>query len=203
MGPGRSSSRLRVLAASCGVAFAATAAMVHAQEAPPARDPADLEDVDPSRLTTDKLVARASGYVREMEQWLTESFRLLEQSLSAGDVNAANTRNEAITVIKGLVKLSEQNFVNMQQKAAEGDRKRVDNEYVKILMAHAKVQEYYAQVRSAGSVGLTDLDLSSVERRLVYSGELPVAEDLPALFRQTFDVFSTTPTEPVHASPYF
>lgn len=204
MGPGRSSSRLRVLAASCGAALAVTAAVaVHAQEAPPAPDPADLEDADPARLTTDKLVARASGYVRDMEQWLTESFRLLEQALSAGDVNAANTRNEAITVMKGLVKLSEQNFVNMQQKAAEGDRKRVENEYVKILMARAKVQEYYAQVRSAGSVGLTDLDLSTVERRLVYSGELPVAEDLSTLFRQTFDVFSNTPSEPVHASPYF
>jgi len=189
-----------MVAALLGAAMAMT---VHAQQAPPAPDPADLEDADPTRLTTDKLVARASGFVQAMEQMLTESFRLLEQALSAGDLNAANTRNEAITVMKGLVKLSEQNFMNMQQKAAEGDRKRVENEYVKILMAHAKVQEYYAQVRSAGSVGLTDLDLSSVERRLVYSGELPVADDLPALFRQTFDVFSNTPAEPVHASPYF
>ena len=171
---------------------------------PPAPDPVGLnEDLDLSKLDTQQLVERASGFVKSMEEWLSDSFYLLEQSLSAGDVNAANTRNEAITVMKGLVKLSEQNLMNMQQKAAEGDRKRVENEYVKISIAHTKVQEYYAQVKSAVSIGVTNLELSQVERRLVYSGTLPVVDDLPGLFEQTYDVFSNTPTEPVHASPYF
>jgi hypothetical protein len=152
---------------------------------------------------TDDLVDRASTLVEQMEKWLTESFYLLQASLSAGDVNAANTRNEAITVMKGLVKLSEQNLMTMRQKAAEEDRKRVENEYVKISIAHGKVQEYYAQVKSAESIGVTNLELSSVERRLVYSGQLPVVDDLPAFYTRTYDVFTRTPVESVHARPYF
>lgn len=161
------------------------------------------EDLDLAKYSINELVERASDKVGTMEKWLTESFYLLEASLSAGDVNAANTRNEAITVMKGLVKLSEQNLMTMRQKAAEGDRRRVENEYVKITIAHGKVQVYYAQVKSAESVGVTNLDLSAVERRLVYSGQLPVVDDLPASFAWTYDVFIVTPSEPVHASPYF
>ena len=189
-----------MVAALLGATLALT---VRAQEAPPAPDFTIEGDADITKVPTDRLVARASGWVEEMEGWLTESFRLLETSLSAGDVNAANTRNEAITVMKGLVKLSEQNLMNMQQKAAEGDRKRVENEYVKISIAHGKVQEYYAQVKSAVSIGVTNLELSSVERRLVFSGQLPVVDDLPGMFTQTNDVFTTTPGEPVHASGFF
>jgi hypothetical protein len=202
--PRRVSTRASLFAA-CGAALAVAAVgiAVRAQEAPPAPDPLALQDDDLSKLTNEGLVTRASDMVQKMEAWLTDSFHLLEAALSAGDVNAANTRNEAITVMKGLVKLSEQNLMNMQQKAAEGDRKRVENEYVKISIAYAKVQEYYAQVKSAVSIGVTDLELSSVERRLVYSGELPVVDDLPGLYAQTYDVFIHTPSEPVHASPYF
>jgi len=172
---------------------------------PPAPfDPVGLnDDLDLSKLDIPTLVERSSAFVKKMEEWLTDSFYLLESSLSAGDVNAANTRNEAITVMKGLVKLSEQNLMNMRQKAAEGDRKRVENEYVKISIAHSKVQEYYAQVKSAVSIGVTNLELSQVERRLVYSGQLPVVDDLPGLFTQTFDVFINTPSEPIYASPFF
>ena len=190
------------------MAVATVQVAVHAADEvplPPAPvDPVGLnDDLDLSKLDTATLVERASGFVKKMEESLTDSFYLLESSLSAGDVNAANTRNEAITVMKGLVKLSEQNLMNMQQKAAEGDRKRVENEYVKISIAHAKVQEYYAQVKSAVSIGVTNLELSQVERRLVYSGELPVVDDLPGLYTTTYDVFINTPAEPVYASPYF
>ena len=196
-------SRPRLLAAAFAAAFG-LATPAGAQEAPPAPEPLGLApDADLSKMSNDQLLERASGYVKKMEDWLTDSFKLLEQALSGGDLNAANTRNEAITVMKGLVKLSEQNLMNMQQKAAEGDRKRVENEYIKISLAYTKVQEYYAQVKSAQSIGVTNLELSSVERRLVYSGELPVADDLPRLYQQTYDVFINTPSEPVHASPFF
>ena len=146
------------------------------------------EEEDLSNQSTPQLVERAVALVRKMEEQLTDSFYLLEASLAAGDVNGANSRNEAITVMKGLVKLSEQNLMSMRQKAAEGDRKRVENEYVKILIASQKVSEYYAQVKSAVSLGVGVLELSSVERRLVFSGSLPVVDELPQLYT-SFDVF--------------
>lgn len=195
---------LTVLACSTAVLVTAVQVGVRAQNTPPDAGPIGLgDDEDLASQSSDKLVDKASGFVKKMEEWLTDSFWLLEASLSAGDVNGANSRNEAITVMKGLVKLSEQNLMNMRQKAAEGDRKRVENEYVKISIAFSKVQEYYAQVKSAVSIGVGSLELSSVERRLVFSGELPVVDDLPGLYTQTYDVFITTPSDPVNASPYF
>lgn len=199
---------LLVAALTAALAVGSVQVAVHAADEiplpPPPVEPVGLnDDLDLSKYDTAKLVERSSAFVKTMEESLTDSFYLLEASLSAGDVNAANTRNEAITVMKGLVKLSEQNLMNMQQKAAEGDRKRVENEYVKISIAHAKVQEYYAQVKSAVSIGVTNLELSQVERRLVYSGQLPVVDDLPGLYATTYDVFINTPPEPVYASPYF
>lgn len=162
---------------------------VRAQRSPaPTATATWSEDEDLSNQSTPQLVERAVGLVRKMEEQLTDSFYLLEASLAAGDVNGANTRNEAITVMKGLVKLSEQNLMSMRQKAAEGDRKRVENEYVKILIASQKVSEYYAQVKSAVSLGVGVLELSSVERRLVFSGSLPVVDELPQLYT-SFDVF--------------
>lgn len=162
---------------------------VRAQRSPaPTATTSWSEEEDLSNQSTPQLVERAVAMVRKMEEQLTDSFYLLEASLSAGDVNGANTRNEAITVMKGLVKLSEQNLMAMRQKAAEGDRKRVENEYVKILIASQKVSEYYAQVKSAVSLGVGVLELSSVERRLVFSGSLPVVDELPQLYT-SFDVF--------------
>lgn len=162
---------------------------VRAQRSPaPTATATWSEEEDLSNQSTPQLVERAVALVRKMEEQLTDSFYLLEASLAAGDVNGANTRNEAITVMKGLVKLSEQNLMAMRQKAAEGDRKRVENEYVKILIASQKVSEYYAQVKSAVSLGVGVLELSSVERRLVFSGSLPVVDELPQLYT-SFDVF--------------
>ncbi len=200
----RLKNTLGIIACIASISAVAVGVGVRAQTAPPAPEPVGLADEeDLSKLSTEALVDKAAGCVKKMEDQLTDSFYLLEAALSSCDVNAANTRNEAITVMKGLVKLSEQNLMTMRQKAAEGDRKRVENEYVKITIACAKVAEYYAQVKSAVSLGASAVELSSVERRLVFSGRLPVVDELPRLYTQTFDVFITTPNEPVHASPYF
>lgn len=193
--------KLTTLATVLALVALAVGVGVRAQSGEPS--PSFSEDEELSSLSSGALVERANTCVQKMEGQLTDSFYLLEASLSAGDVNGANTRNEAITVMKGLVKLSEQNLMAMRQRAAEGDRKRIENEYVKISIACSKVGEYYAQVKSAVSLGAGALELSSVERRLVFSGSLPVVDELPRLYTQSYDALLTSPPEPVHASPYF
>lgn len=197
--------RFRTLLGSVAVVAAAATLSVQAAEPRPVVDdsPLAFEDEDLSKLTDQQLAGRAEKLVKRMEEQLTDSFWLLEASLTAGDVGGAMARNEAITVMKGLVKLSEQNLINLKQKAAEGDRKRVENEYVKISIAAAKVSEYYAQVKSAVSLGAGALELSNVERRMVYSGRLPVVDELPTLFAQDYNVYVEPPQEPPHTSPYF
>jgi len=171
----------------------------------------DLPDVrfepaeeDLTKYTNRQLADRAQKLVAIMDKRLNESFYLLEASLTAGDIAAASSRNEAITVMKGLVKLAEGNLRSMKQRVAEDDRPRVENEYVKITIAASKLQEYYAQVRSAASVGLDAFELSNVERRLTFSGRLPVIDELARLFSiEFYSPFASTPSAPFNASPWF
>lgn len=153
---------------------------------------------DLTRLSNDEIVKDAISTVRRMEEQLAESFKLLEESIAANDIAATTVRNEAITAMKGLVRLSEQNLMTLQQRAAERDRQRLEHEYVKITIAAAKVAEFYAQVKSAAG-GRVDLDLTDVERRLEFEGSLPVVEGLTTGFTDPVAV----PDPPVHASPYF
>lgn len=152
-----------------------------------------------AQLSVEDMVGHASDGVRTMEKQLAESFKLLEESIAKGDVAATTSRNEAITAMKGLVKLSEQNLLTLQQRAAERDRSRVEHEYVKITIAAAKVAEFYAQIKSATGTPV-DLELTEVERKLEFQGRLPVVEDLTTTFAEPTDVI---PDPPVHASPYY
>lgn len=175
------------------LAFGVTG-LLAAEPAPgPVRGEQDL-----TRLSNDDIVKDAIATVRRMEGQLAESFKLLEESIAANDIAATTVRNEAITAMKGLVRLSEQNLMTLQQRAAERDRQRLEHEYVKITIAAAKVAEFYAQVKSAAG-GRVDLDLTDVERRLEFEGSLPVVEGLTTGFSDPV----TVPDPPVHASPYF
>ncbi len=176
-----------------GLVLALVPMIVSAQPTPGGTDEEDL-----AKLSIEDMVKRASTDVRRMEDQLAESFKLLEESIAANDVSATTARNEAITAMKGLVKLSEQNLLTLQQRAAERDRKRVEHEYVKITIAAAKVGEFYAQIKSATGIPV-DLDVGALERKLEFKGTLPVVADFPTRFTSQPSV----PDAPVHASPYF
>ena len=165
-----------------------------------AQAPGDGGREDMDAMTIPQMMEGASRHVEEMERSLTASFKLLEESISSGDVATVTLRNEAITAMKGLVKLSEENYLTLQQKSAEGDRDAVEHEYVKITIAAAKVAELYAQVRSASGVQL-DMEITDVERSLNLESSLPMSPEVTSSFfsPQADDV----PDEPVHASPYF
>lgn len=156
-------------------------------------------DADLSQLSNDDLVESAREMVRKMESQLAEAFKLLEASLSGGDVGAATARNEAITSIKSLVKLSEENLRTLQQKVAEGDRERAEHEHVKITITAAKVAELMAQVRTAGGIDV-DVESTAVESDVTYNGDFPLIPELSATFLDTPDL---VPDPPIHASPYF
>ena len=76
---------------------------------------------DIERMSVAQMVAAGEEHLEGMRQALSDSFALLEESIASGDVACTTARNESITAMKGLVKLSEENYVSLQQKAAEGD----------------------------------------------------------------------------------
>ena len=144
-----------------------------------------------------KLVAKAEINVREMEVMLKKSFGLLEKSIAGSRAAEVTARNEAITAMKAMVKIAENGFLVLQQRAVEGDRESVKREFVKIALAKSKVTELFAQVRSAGQI--VNLEVSDVKRSVIYMGALPVDLTIPEQFTE-IDVI---PEPPVSASPYF
>ena len=162
-----------------------------------APSPAEPTVDDPSQMTTEQMVESAKEMVNEMEEMLTASFTLLEKSITASDVAATAIRNEAITAMKGLVKLSEENLMTMQQKNAEKDRDGVEHEYVKISIAAAKVAELYAQVKTASGIDV-DIEATKVDRTLEIKSSLPADLETASDFSEPVD---TLPDDPVHASP--
>lgn len=149
------------------------------------------------KLSIAELSSKGEGNVKEMQRMLKESFGLLEQSITAKLPEEVTMRREAITAMKGLVRLSEDGIVALQQYAAERDRDRVEHEYVKIMIATSKVGELFAQVQSVG--GVFDLEVADVNRKMTYEGSLPTDLELPSQFQEP-DVM---PDPPVSASPYF
>lgn len=156
-------------------------------------------DADLSDMSIDDMQTSADTMVQNMEAQLATSFKLLEEALAGTDADAINVRNEAITAMKGLVKLSEENYMTLQQKSAEGDRAGVEHEYVKISIAQAKVTELFAQVRTAGGIDM-DIEAANVEKTLDIEGTLPLDTDTPAQFADPGNT-ATVPADPPHASP--
>ena len=157
---------------------------------------ASAEDV--ARMSIQDMVSRADRLVNKMEEMLSESFSLLEEAIADGDVAVITARNEAITAMKSLVKLSEENYLTLQQKAAEGNRESVEHEYVKITIASSKVSEFYAQVQTAGGINV-DLESADVEVQMeVESAMAPAVE----LATPPTEAPAVIPDPPVYASAF-
>lgn len=156
-------------------------------------------DTDLSKFSNDELVSSAQAMVRKMESQLGDAFKLLEASVTAGDVGATTARNDAITKIKSLLKLSEENFVTLQGKIAVGERDDAEHEYVKIAIILEKVNELMSQVRAAGGIDV-DIESAQVNSEVDYDGDFPLLADLAIAFLEPVDL---VPDPPIHASPYF
>ena len=163
--------------------------------------PAEPAGPDPSALSIEEMETSAREQVDKMEEMLASSFKLLEQAISTSDVASTAIRNEAITAMKGLVKLSEENLMMLQQKKAEKDRDGVEHEYVKISIASAKVAELYAQVRTASGIEV-DLEGTQVERTLDIESSLPAEVGDVSAAGVSDAASNVLPDPPVFASPF-
>ena len=157
------------------------------------------EDADLAKMSMDDMLTDGGEMVKEMEAKLAASFKLLEEAMDMSDIATTTLRNDAITAMKGLVKLSEENFMTLQQRIAERNREAAEHEFVKISIARAKVAELYAQVKTASGIDV-DIEESTVERTMNVGGSMPQVTEMAATFTEPPSVL---PDPPVHASPYF
>lgn len=98
-----------------------------------------------------------AGLLKEMKVWtgtmrsqLEDAFKVLEESKAARSFQRIELIQEAITAMKGLVRLAEQNLLAGQEAAAKGDRKTLEQTWLTVKVAAAKMKELLVQVRTEG-----------------------------------------------------
>ena len=133
-----------------------------------------------SNLTITEMTKRSSTQLREMDAIIQSAFDALEEARSDDEgldtLQRVSCINDALLAMKGLLKLAEENMLNLRQNGALGKKEEVEFEYLKIGIASDKFVELDAQVRSCGGPSLD----GSIDGRPVvdkiFSDDLPEAD---------------------------
>ncbi len=139
---------LRALAVLLSASLLAWGGVSFAQKAPPRSPPSEGSKMSPKEKLKD-----ANAKMAEMKGVLQSGFEKLREARQSQDVQMLNRVNEALSAIKGLVRLAEASHVALQEAVAKNDAKTTEHEYVKISIAHTKVMELQGRLRSSLGAG--------------------------------------------------
>lgn len=129
-------------------------------------------------------LAKSAEFLSHMRSGLKLVLAKLEEARSSRDVVKLNCVNEKLTNIKGLLRISEQADVSLQESVARREEQAADHEFTKVAIARQKIEQLKAEAEQC--VGLLAFETGPTE--------VIVQEpaDLPAL-----DPTSTVPPPPV------
>ncbi len=137
--------------------------------------------------------ARAREHVNRMREILSQTLGHLEDAREERDVIKLNCVNEKLTAIKGLLKISEQADVALQEALARRNAEVAQHEFEKIAIAANKCEQLFAE--SEACVGELAVYSGDTQVEVEVEGEPPVDlyEELPV---------TELVTRPPAASPY-
>ncbi|HZI05721.1 MAG TPA: hypothetical protein VEZ71_16950, partial [Archangium sp.] len=115
-----------------------------APRASPAPAAAALQAEKASDVPDAKKLERSGKSLGAMREVLRDVLGKLEEARRAKDVVKLNCVNEKLTQIKGLLRISEQADVGLQEAVARKETTASQHEYTKVMIAQQKV----AQLRS-------------------------------------------------------
>ncbi|HUM10693.1 MAG TPA: hypothetical protein VLT82_07090 [Myxococcaceae bacterium] len=133
---------------------------------------------DPEKLT------RSTSAVSRMRSVLSEVLGRLEEARATKDVVKLNCVNEKLTQVKGLLRISEQSDVALQEAVSKKDSVAAEHEYSKVSIARTKVD----QLRNEAEQCIGQLAFRTDENLTV---EVEVPSGLP-----TEDPTNPTPPPP-------
>lgn len=180
------SRTLGIILVLLGVAVAASAVAATARKAPR------------ERMTVSAMLEEARARMEATDRALGDSFGALEAARKAGDIQRLDCVNEALTAIKGLVRLAQQNFTALQELAAQGDAERAEHEFVKLSLAADKVASLSVELRACGAPSVSTETDGEAERTLLSDKDLPLTEADPLSWFSETDVILQ---EPAVSSP--
>lgn len=119
-------------------------AQAPAQDAAPAAAPqfSPPAAVEPaSQVPNPEKIRRSAEALTRMRDILKDVLGKLEEARNTRDVVKLNCVNEKLTQIKGLLRISEQADVAMQEAIAKGETQGAEHEYTKVTIARQKVEQ--------------------------------------------------------------
>ncbi len=165
--------------------------------AQPADEPAaggmDFEQA--AELGDQQKLELASQYLADMKSVLRSTLGLLKTAREEKDVIKVNCVNEKLTNIKGLLRISEQADITLQEAVAKGERDTATHEFHKIAISHQKIKVLKTEAEQcvgelAFAVGKTTVEVEVNED--VVPEQDPTQVELP----------ETPVVRPPAASPY-
>jgi hypothetical protein len=88
---------------------------------------------------------RSTKALAAMREVLRDVLGKLEEARRAKDVVKLNCVNEKLTQIKGLLRISEQADVALQEAVSQGENTSSEHEYTKVMIAQQKVAQLRAE----------------------------------------------------------
>jgi hypothetical protein len=120
--------------------LAAVAVGAEAQTAPPAPEPGNI----------DRHIEQGKAYIDRLHKMVSDGFSELEEARKSQNISRVNCVNEALTTMKGLMRLAEGNYLGMQECGSRKDAACAEHEYVKISIAFNKAEELDGQLKGCG-----------------------------------------------------
>ena len=149
------------------------ASAVLAQTTPgPAAAPLAQPQEKASDVPDSQKISRSATAVTQMRNTLKVVLAKLEEARNTKDVVKLNCVNEKLTQVKGLLRISEQSDVALQEAVAKKDEAAADHEYTKVTIAQTKVET----LRSEAEQCIGQLAFRTDENMSV---EVLVPTDLP------------------------
>ncbi len=156
--------------------------------------PLTVPEEKASEVPDGKKISRSAGYIGQMRGTLKLVLAKLEEARNTKDVVKLNCVNEKLTQVKGLLRISEQSDVALQEAVAKKDQTTADHEYTKVSIAQSKVE----QLRGEAEQCIGQLAFRTDENLSV---EMVVPTDLPGGDPTNPRTPSVTAISPPPASP--
>ncbi len=156
--------------------------------------PPPPETPDASKVPDAEKLRQSADAVTKMRTALKDVLEKLEEARNSKDVVKLNCVNEKLTQIKGLLRISEQSDVALQEAVARKETATAEHEYTKVTIARQKV----AQLRAEAEECIGQLAFRTDEN-LQVDVELP--EYLPPGDPTELPPLTPVDTRPPPASP--
>jgi hypothetical protein len=110
-----------------------------------AQAPAAPETPDASKVPDPEKIKISADSVTRMRGALKDVLQKLEEARNTKDVVKLNCVNEKLTQVKGLLRISEQSDVALQESIARRETATAEHEFTKVTIARSKVEQLRAE----------------------------------------------------------